>query len=149
MSRAKPPVRPDGMDGLGRSLALCAIRAYQRYLSPYKGFVCAFRVHTGRDSCSAYGCRVIGRYGLLAGCSLLRRRLKDCGEQHRRHSRARPALALNRQAGFCDLSCDLPGDLPCSGDSGGKTLGCVCDALTSGCDFDFRKRNREGQGGSG
>ena len=44
-----------------------AIGAYQRYLSPYKGFCCAYRAHTGRASCSALGARVIRRHGLLAG----------------------------------------------------------------------------------
>lgn len=60
-------------------LVLAAIRLYQRWLSPHKGFVCAYRVYTGRDSCSAYGYRVINRYGALVGLALLRRRLADCG----------------------------------------------------------------------
>ena len=36
-----------------RALALVAIGAYQRYVSPYKGFCCAYRAHTSRASCSA------------------------------------------------------------------------------------------------
>jgi putative component of membrane protein insertase Oxa1/YidC/SpoIIIJ protein YidD len=39
--------------------ALAAIRGYQRFLSPLKGFSCALRVFTGDESCSAYGDRVI------------------------------------------------------------------------------------------
>ena len=97
--------------GMAARLALRAIRAYQRHLSPHKGFVCSYRVHTGRDSCSAYGCRVIARHGLRRGLVLLLRRLDDCGHQHHLHAPKRPALSplLRRQAGVCDVpSCDLP-----------------------------------------
>ena len=30
-----------------RDLALASIGLYQRYISPYKGFCCAYRVHKG------------------------------------------------------------------------------------------------------
>jgi putative component of membrane protein insertase Oxa1/YidC/SpoIIIJ protein YidD len=38
-----------------KRLALAAIRGYQRWISPRKGFRCALRTATGGDSCSAYG----------------------------------------------------------------------------------------------
>ncbi len=109
-----------------RGLALAAIRLYQRYVSPYKGFCCAYRAHNGRASCSALGARVIRRHGLLAGGVLLRRRLRRCGDLHRQfHAQApRP---LTAQRGDCDLSCDLPGD-GCDG----------CD----GCDWPQRRGAR-------
>jgi putative component of membrane protein insertase Oxa1/YidC/SpoIIIJ protein YidD len=69
--------------GLGATCALAAIRAYQRVLSPRKGFCCALRAVTGGDSCSAYGYRVIARCGLWTGLRLLRRRLDACARQHR------------------------------------------------------------------
>jgi putative component of membrane protein insertase Oxa1/YidC/SpoIIIJ protein YidD len=89
-------------------LALAAISFYQRYLSPLKGFNCAFRRHTGRDSCSAYGKRVIARHGLPVGLELLRRRLDDCHEIHQHYHPAMPAMSKRHraQAGNCDLSCD-------------------------------------------
>jgi putative component of membrane protein insertase Oxa1/YidC/SpoIIIJ protein YidD len=90
-------------------LALAAIWFYQRYLSPLKGFACAFGVHTGRDSCSAYSKRVIARHGLLTGLALLKRRLSACAEVHQRHSPQHHVSARYRaQAGHCDLPCDLP-----------------------------------------
>jgi len=125
-------------------LALCSINLYQRYLSPAKGFSCAYRVLTGRDSCSAYGYRVIARHGLLNGWSLLRRRLHACGEQHRQHlartGRPRRLTARHRaQAGDC--ACDLPCDLP-----SGKCLSNACDAgdLLDCCDWPRKKKNRNG-----
>jgi uncharacterized protein len=107
-----------------KALALAAIRFYQRHLSAHKGFCCAYRFHTGRASCSMLGYRAIRRHGLWVGLVLLRARLGKCGVAHRRYHRQHSA-ALHGQAGFCDLSCDLPcdfdvstacdvlGDLPC------------------------------------
>ena len=40
-----------------------AIIAYQRYVSPYKGFRCAYRARTGGWSCSEYARRLILRCG--------------------------------------------------------------------------------------
>jgi putative component of membrane protein insertase Oxa1/YidC/SpoIIIJ protein YidD len=45
---------------------LLAIGLYQKYLSPHKGFCCAYRTHTGRAGCSALGFRAVRRYGV--GC---------------------------------------------------------------------------------
>ncbi|MES2257721.1 MAG: membrane protein insertion efficiency factor YidD [Pseudomonadota bacterium] len=131
-----------------RRLALWSIRLYQKHLSPHKGFVCAFRVHTGRDSCSAYGYRVIARHGLLSGLILLRRRLRRCSERHARHAPARQPSALRRQAGFCDVPCDIPCDapcelpeLPCAGDAASGAADVACDVLSScGCDFPSRQK---------
>jgi putative component of membrane protein insertase Oxa1/YidC/SpoIIIJ protein YidD len=100
------------------NLSLRAIRAYQHYISPHKGYSCAYRCATGRDGCSGYGYRVIERFGLHTGLALLRRRLHLCGETHRSRT---PAVnpRLHYQQGHCDLPCDL--------DVGG----------CSGCPFDF------------
>jgi len=95
--------------GWAGRLALLAIRGYQRYLSPFKGFACALRVATGGQSCSAYGYRAIRRGGLGVGLRLLRQRLRLCGHVHRRSPAVRHPL-LHSQHGHCDLPCDL-GDL--------------------------------------
>jgi putative component of membrane protein insertase Oxa1/YidC/SpoIIIJ protein YidD len=105
------------------SFALRAIRGYQRYLSPYKGFSCAYRCATGRDGCSGYGYRVIDRFGLGPGLALLRRRLHRCGETHRSHA-STPNPLLHYQRGECDLPCDLPCDA-----SGWTPCDCSCNPL--------------------
>ena len=61
-----------------RYLALCAIRFYQRHLSPKKGFGCAYRIVYGGCGCSGVGYRLIRRYGVFSGCRLLRLRLARC-----------------------------------------------------------------------
>lgn len=141
-------------------LALVAIRAYQRYLSPYKGFVCSYRLHTGRDSCSAYGYRVIARHGLRRGLGLLARRMGECGEQHRLHAPQRRSIAhahaqtgLRHQAGYCDLPCDLPCDLDdgkAAGRAAWRAAGCACEmAPDCSCDLvdhwldKWREKRRE------
>ena len=111
-----------------RALLLWLISLYQCYLSPYKGFCCAYRQHTGRASCSALGKRVIRRYGSVGGLRLLRQRLQRCHLVYRQHhpARVRPPLA---QRGDCDL--------PCTD---------IFDVGTCGCDaLDFNRRPKDKQ----
>jgi len=103
-----------------KQIALAAIRLYQRYLSPRKGFRCAYSVYSGRSGCSGVGYRAIRRYGLWRGYLVLRRRLEKCGIAHRRrHGRS---LAMQAQAGFCDAPCDL--DFT---DMASEVCDCSCD----------------------
>lgn len=135
-------VSGDWLERAARGLALAAIRAYQRHLSPHKGFRCAYRAHTGRAGCSELGLRAIRRHGLAAGIAILRDRLFLCGVAHRRYapmSRRPPRL----QRGDCDLGCDLPCDGGCDG-PGGKGLSKACDAAdcaSNCCDCDWPKRD--------
>lgn len=107
-----------------RAFFLAVIRFYQRFISPRKGFRCAYHAHTGRQSCSHLGFRAVRRYGALAGAVVLRQRLYLCGVAHRRYAplHRRPPLA---QRGDCDIGCELP-----------------CDILGNcgGCDWPERKR---------
>ena len=89
-----------------RTLALAAIRLYQRFVSPHKGFACAYRVHTGRCSCSQLGFRAIRRFGVTKGWGLLRQRTGLCGVAHRRFTPLRPRPPA-RERGDCDLPCDF------------------------------------------
>jgi putative component of membrane protein insertase Oxa1/YidC/SpoIIIJ protein YidD len=133
-----------------RWLALAGIHGYQRWISPYKGFQCAYRLHTGCASCSALGHRVIRRFGVWNGLPLLRERMARCGAVHEAHRRqqadlvapgavaaAEAAMAHRRppaaQRGDCDLGCgpDLPCDghpgcAGCDGPAGPRGDGCGC-----------------------
>ncbi|WP_323143028.1 membrane protein insertion efficiency factor YidD [Massilia phyllosphaerae] len=137
-----------------KRLALAAIRGYQRWLSPLKGFSCTLRVWSGAESCSAYGYRVIERFGLRCGLGLLDRRLALCGHVHRRTRAARvplpPHPLRRRQQGFCDAPCDVPAcDLPschlpsCHGSSAAcDTAGNLLDVCSCGCDAGYCGRSR-------
>ena len=54
------------------------IVAYQRYLSPLKGFSCAHRAFHGGDSCSEWSRKAVLRAGLIRFPALLFRRLRAC-----------------------------------------------------------------------
>jgi putative component of membrane protein insertase Oxa1/YidC/SpoIIIJ protein YidD len=92
---------------MGR-LLLLFIRIYQVYLSPYKGFRCAYHMRTGRRSCSTFGFAAIDRHGIIVGSLLLRRRFRKC-------ARAADMTAVRtrspaHQTGHCDLpvgDCDF------------------------------------------
>ncbi|NUZ05352.1 membrane protein insertion efficiency factor YidD [Schlegelella koreensis] len=122
-----------------RTVVLAAIRAYQRFVSPYKGFCCAYRQHTGRASCSTLGYRVIRRHGVVGGLTLLRQRTYRCGVSHRRFAFRSQRLHPERGVCDCDLPCDSDCDLP-----SGRGLSKVCDFLSccdcGGCDWPRRER---------
>lgn len=62
------------------ALLYTLIELYQRYVSPYKGFRCAYRAHRGRHSCSEFGKRALARGGVTGFWPLLRRRFARCAE---------------------------------------------------------------------
>jgi len=54
------------------------IAAYQRYVSPHKGFACAVRVRRGGLPCSEFAKRIVLRRGVIGAAQLVRRRLRVC-----------------------------------------------------------------------
>lgn len=119
-----------------RFLMLGLIRAYQRYISPYKGFCCAYHVHIGWASCSTLGYRAIRRYGGLIGLAILRKRLNRCGVVQRRYAPAH-RHPFPYQRGDCDIGCDLPCDSPLD-----WLDACDCGS----CDWPERKRKKRRKG---
>lgn len=106
-----------------RHLALWLIRFYQRYISPHKGYACAYRLAYGGSGCSGIGLRLIRRYGVLSGCLLLQKRLAYCRYAHLRLRTATRAKWAHRQQGYCDPPCDAgccdsPCDASCNADCG-------------------------------
>ncbi|MEQ1638960.1 MAG: membrane protein insertion efficiency factor YidD [Methylococcales bacterium] len=95
-----------------KALALFSIKFYQSYISPRKGFCCAYKHHTGHGSCSALGYRAISMYGVFSGIYILHKRTKLCGVAYRQNTK-KPKFHLHSQRGFCDAGCDLPIDLNC------------------------------------
>jgi putative component of membrane protein insertase Oxa1/YidC/SpoIIIJ protein YidD len=133
-----------------RRLALAAIRLYQRHISPHKGFVCSFRVHTGKPSCSCYGYAVIERFGVLRGVALLRRRMRRCSDEYWKHAaspKTNPAM-FRKQAGFVDCACDVPTPADCACDlpEFGDCACGVLDACDLPCDLGERRRRKKAAG---
>ena len=59
-------------------LALGAIWGYQQYISPRKGFRCAYSIHHGGTGCSGYAKFAIREHGLWQAIPFIRQRLRDC-----------------------------------------------------------------------
>ena len=137
-----------------RFVALLAIFAYQRFVSPYKGFGCAYRVHTGCRSCSVLGYRAIRRHGLADGLAILRRRFARCAAAHRRYG---AFVGMGKaQRGVCDVGCDLPAcdlpscGLPCEFPSAGmphsaSDLISCCDCASCDCGDWGRSRKKSSE----
>ncbi|MBN8751380.1 Putative membrane protein insertion efficiency factor [Xylophilus ampelinus] len=100
------------------ALLLAAITFYQRRLSPHKGFVCAWRFHTGRASCSEYARRIVRRCGALVLWVALPRQFERCrcvhAAQSHRDDRRRPGSRSDRCTDAVDCANLLP-DVSCSG----------------------------------
>lgn len=101
-----------------------AIEAYQRFLSPYKGFRCAHRAVHGKDSCSQFAKRIVTRRGILAMVPLLRRRFTECGVaaqvldyEARESARRLNEKPTTRQSSSCDASPDACDVLDCGAEA--------------------------------
>ena len=86
-------------------MALGGIAAYQRFVSPYKGFRCAHHACTGGMTCSNYGRFALREYGLFSALPRIRERFIQCSE-----------YASDPMKG--KISADDPGPLSCYGDPG-------------------------------
>ena len=102
--------------------AVAAIGAYRRYLSPHKGFCCAYRKVTGRRSCSAYALAIVQRLGAVALVQALPRRFARCkaayaGWLARFDGRQQDKGARRNERRWwehCDCNpCDMASNLPC------------------------------------
>jgi putative component of membrane protein insertase Oxa1/YidC/SpoIIIJ protein YidD len=69
---------PQALSTLPRYGAAGLITAYQKYLSPLKGFSCAHRVLHQGESCSQYVKRTILERGLSDALPQTRQRFRDC-----------------------------------------------------------------------
>ena len=116
-----------------RFIALMLIRLYQRFLSPIKGYSCAYRVYTGKESCSAYGYQAIARYGVVTGYQLIRRRMDKCTHvfELNRCTQSTTYPTSRFESGYCDGGCD--------GDCDAKDCLGACDLVDS-CDFSSNEK---------
>lgn len=68
--------------GTVTSLALGAIRFYQKWISPYKGFRCAHHALHQSGSCSHYGYQVFSSHSVFEAFGLLQERFRECREAY-------------------------------------------------------------------
>jgi putative component of membrane protein insertase Oxa1/YidC/SpoIIIJ protein YidD len=68
------------VDAVIRQIATNSISGYQKYISPRKGFSCAFRLLYKGESCSEYVKKAIAQEGLVAAINKSRDRFQACRE---------------------------------------------------------------------
>ncbi len=108
---------------INRGAVLC-IEVYRRYLSPYKGYGCAYRAATGRSSCSCYAQQAIGRCGVWNGMRLLRRRFARCALAAAALADGSDNPKSRKFFGECDPAVQEFNNLCCRG-----FLGALCEGL--------------------
>jgi len=55
-----------------------SIDLYQKYLSPYKGYCCAYKVYHDDVSCSQFTKNSIKELGFCQAMLIIKKRFKDC-----------------------------------------------------------------------
>ncbi|MEH2071608.1 MAG: membrane protein insertion efficiency factor YidD [Nostoc sp.] len=63
---------------LAKTIAIESITAYQKYISPSKGFCCSHRLLHGGDSCSNFVKRMLSEQNLYQAVQLFIKRFQDC-----------------------------------------------------------------------
>jgi putative component of membrane protein insertase Oxa1/YidC/SpoIIIJ protein YidD len=58
--------------------AIVSIELYQKYISPHKGFCCAYRVYHEDLSCSEFALQTIEQNGILKSIAKIKNRFKEC-----------------------------------------------------------------------
>lgn len=91
------------MEKLLTTSSIFLIEYYQKNLSAKKGYKCAYGVTHNTTTCSAYGKKVIKRFGYHTGMKLLFRQFERC-----RVASGRPSKSMPR--GFCtpSMMCAAP-----------------------------------------
>jgi putative component of membrane protein insertase Oxa1/YidC/SpoIIIJ protein YidD len=121
-------------------LVILLIVIYQKFISPFKGFRCAYAVLHGGDSCSEAVKKIVRDKGPFGGRRDIRARFQACKEANetliRNGQRRRGQndcdecpdcdctdACPSRKSDACErMSCDLP-ELPCDGPCDGP---CDC-----------------------
>ncbi|NJM71964.1 MAG: membrane protein insertion efficiency factor YidD [Scytonema sp. RU_4_4] len=65
---------------LAKSIAINSIIAYQKHISPHKGFSCPHRLLHGGDSCSNYVKRMLSERSFIEAVKSSFPRFKDCAK---------------------------------------------------------------------
>ncbi|MDF5711213.1 MAG: membrane protein insertion efficiency factor YidD [Nostoc sp. S4] len=63
---------------LAKTIAIESITAYQKYISPSKGFYCSHRLLHGGDSCSNFVKRMLSEQNLHQAVQSSIKRFQDC-----------------------------------------------------------------------
>ncbi|MGD1524574.1 membrane protein insertion efficiency factor YidD [Vibrio harveyi] len=87
-------------------LAILCIRGYQRFISPHKGYRCAYGVLHNSSGCSGAVIDILRDKGILAGMPAIKQRFADCKSACDELERRREDKKKNRCCIEPDDACD-------------------------------------------
>lgn len=118
-------------------MAILCIKGYQRYISPRKGFRCAYGVLHGTHGCSGAVIEILQKKGILAGVPAIRERFsacKDACEELNKQKEQKKQKKKEEADGECCLdptdACDcvsIPSSCKSTPDCGDCTPDLSCD----------------------
>jgi len=59
-------------------IAISSIKFYQVYISPHKGYCCAYSHYTGKKTCSEFTKECIKKYGVVKSYFLHKKHIEKC-----------------------------------------------------------------------
>lgn len=82
-NNASLPLVTSCLSSLTKIIAVFLISFYQRFLSPLKGFSCAYRVYHDSPSCSAYVKQVFLEQDFKVAIAMANQRFEECEQANR------------------------------------------------------------------
>ncbi|NOQ34418.1 MAG: membrane protein insertion efficiency factor YidD [Methylococcaceae bacterium] len=114
-------------------IAVFFISIYQKYISPYKGFRCAYASVYGGDSCSQAVKQIFISEGCIKGFYSSRSRFRDC----RKANEERKKRWRDKKGDCIELGCETAEG--CIPDKNGDSIcgGCDMPSCDVPCDCSF------------
>ncbi|MGL4674461.1 MAG: membrane protein insertion efficiency factor YidD [Wohlfahrtiimonas sp.] len=134
-------------------LALQCIVFYQKWISPYKGFCCAYKHKTGGHSCSQYALKVVRRFGVWGLLRGLPQQFDRCHHAYLELQKEQEEEEKKKKEySWCDCAptdcgvgdCTMPKKSCSTGDSGAGSCDAIscdslpCDAMPCDCSISLK-----------
>ena len=93
--------------------SIYGIDFYQKKMSPHKGYCCAYRYYTGKNSCSEFTKKSILKFGLLKSIPYFFEHLKKCKkvyELNRNNTNDKTPIETskkNKKVDGCNEACGI------------------------------------------
>ncbi len=124
-----------GINSNMKIVADCGIRFYQKFLSPFKGFRCAFGTYYNGDSCSEIIRKEIMKQGVFQSLSIAKEQFLKCKEAKAsiEQRRLKHEKGVRRYSKLDENGGSDSGNLKGKRKRFNKDE-CVCDGISAVCD---------------